>query len=184
MTDTERRLRQQMQNAQPSAVGEGLIDLNQVHSESAAGGICGGAASFSRLSRFAPFLRQTLSAPLAEEHVEMIAGRLYFQDRILRHDAAIIFHFHFELIVRQYPITELEDFGERPGVQAVICVLADMSLEHDALALPDQPTAIDEVLHDMAHFSYVRMRRNGIAVRQNKTRESCRILLENYADIG
>ena len=95
MTDAERRLRQQMRDAQSRPVAETLMDLNQVHPDLATG--CGGgAASIDRHARvLLPFLRETLGAPLAEHDVEIFADRLNGSDRILRHDTAIVFDFDF-----------------------------------------------------------------------------------------
>ena len=109
--------------------------------------------------------------PFAEDHVETISGRPHILDWILRHDAAIIFHLYLELIVRHDPLAQLQDLGERARGQPVIRVLANMSLEDHAFALPDQSTAIDEVLHDMADLGHVSVERNGIALRQDKMRE-------------
>ena len=99
-------------------------------------------------------------------------------------DAAIVFHFHLKLIVRQDPLPQLEDLGERPRLEAVVDILPDVGLEDYALALPGHPAAIDEVFHDMADFSNVGVRRDGIAIRQNKTRNSVRVLFEGGAKIG
>lgn len=183
MTDAERRLRQQMRDAQSRPVAETLMDLNQVHPDLATG--CdGGTASVDRHARvLLPFLRETLGAPLAEDHLEMFAGRLYFRNRILRDDTAIVFDFDLESIVRQDLAPELEDFREAVGLQPVVRVLPDVSLEQDGLAPSHHAAAINEVLHDVAHFGDVSMRRDEIAIRQNKARQGIRILFENRAEI-
>ena len=114
----------------------------------------------------------------------MISGRLQVRDRILRDNTAIVLHLNFELIVRQDALTQFQDLRERAGVEPVIDVLADVRLEHDGFALPDQPPAIDEVFHDMTHFRDVSVGRDGIAVGQNEMRKRVRMLFENDAEIG
>jgi hypothetical protein len=183
MTDAERRLRQQMRDAQSRPVAETLMDLNQVHPDLATG--CGrGTASVDRHARvLLPFLRETLGAPLAENDVEMCAGRLHFRDRILRHHAAVVFDFDLEFIVRQDLPAELEDFREAVRFQPMINVLADMSLEQDGFALSHHAAAVDEVFQDVADLGDMGVGRDEVAIRQNKTRECIRMLFENGAEI-
>jgi hypothetical protein len=171
MTDAERRLRQQMRDAQSRPVAETLMDLNQVHPDLATG--CGrDTASVNLHARdFLPLLRETLGLPFTEDHVEMLAGRFHFRDRILRHDAAVVFDFDLELIVRQDLPAELEDFREAVRFQPMINVLADVGLEQDGFALSRHSAAVDEVFQDVADFGDMGVGRNVIAIRQNKTRE-------------
>jgi hypothetical protein len=184
MTDAERRLRQQMRDAQSRPVAETLMDLNQVHPDLATGCGGGGTASVDRHARvLLPFLRETLGAPLAEDDVEMVAGRLHFRDWILRDDAAIVFDFDLELIVRKDLRAELEDFREAVGLQPMIGILADVGLEQDGFGSAHHPAAIDEIFHDMAHFGHMGVGRNVIAIGQNKTREGIRMLFEHGAEI-
>ena len=114
----------------------------------------------------------------------MISRGPDLEDRVLRDHAAIVFHLYVELVVRQDPLTEFQDFGERARVQPMIDVLTDMGLEHDCFALSDQSSAIDEVFNDVTDFGDVRVSRDGIAIGQNKMRERVRMLFENGAEIG
>lgn len=65
----------------------------------------------------------------------------------------------------------------------MIGVLADMGLEQNRFAHPGHPSAIDEVSGDMTYLGHVRVRRDMIAVRQDETRKSVRMLFENGAEI-
>lgn len=113
----------------------------------------------------------------------MFAVGLYFRDRILRDDAAIVFDLDLKLIVRQDALTELKDLREAIRFQPVLRILADVGLKENLLALPHYAAAIDEVLHDVAHFGDMGVGRDLVAVRQNKTRESARMLFENGTKI-
>lgn len=62
-------------------------------------------------------------------------------------------------------------------------VPADVRLEQDRLSRADDAAAIDEFFRDVSHFRYMGMGRDVIAVRQNKTREAVRMLVENCAKI-
>src|SRR4051794_16097812 len=62
-------------------------------------------------------------------------------------------------------------------------VLADVGLEQDRLAFSQDATAIDEVLRDVSDFRDVRMRRDVIAVRQDKPRKTVRMTFEERAKI-
>ena len=58
----------------------------------------------------------------------MFASRFDCRDRILRHDAAIIFHLDLELIVRHDALTELENFGKPVRSQAMFRILTHVRL--------------------------------------------------------
>jgi hypothetical protein len=165
MADAEGRLGEQMQNPQPGAVAKALIDLDEIHSASAAGGTCGAAASLRGGGLFAALLGQALGAPFPENDVEIIAGRFDCGHRILRDDATIVFDFDLQVIVRQHSFAELEDFGEPIRAQAVAGILADVGLEQGGLFPSGDAPAIDEILRDMTYFRDVGVGRDGVAIR-------------------
>src|SRR4051812_12036061 len=105
MTNTERRPGQQLEKTEPGRIAETLVNLDEVHRRLATGWGGGSAARIG--PRCLPaFLGETLGLALAENHVKMFAGRFDFQDRVLRDDAAIVFHLDLELIMRQHPLAE------------------------------------------------------------------------------
>jgi hypothetical protein len=121
---------------------------------------------------------------LAQNDVKMFAGRPYFRNRVLGDDATIVFDFDLDLIVRQHPLPELQDFREPVRLQPVIGVLPNMGLEQNRFALPDDPAAIDEVFHDVAHFGDMRVWRDEVTIRQNKTRQGVGMLFQDAVKIG
>lgn len=62
-------------------------------------------------------------------------------------------------------------------------IFTDVRLKQDGFAIPGNSTTIDEILRDVTHFGHVRVRRYGIAIRQNKTWESIRIFCEDGTEI-
>jgi hypothetical protein len=86
-----------VENPQSGRVAKTLVDLDEVHADlTASGGFTAGI----HCGGFSPFLRQTLRPSPAKNDVEMSAGAFYFRNRILGDDAAIVFDFRLELIVR------------------------------------------------------------------------------------
>lgn len=132
---------------------------------SAARGRGGGAAGLRGRCFFAPLLGEALGAPFPENDVEMIARRFDAGHRILRDNATIVFHFDLQVIVRQHPFAQLEDFGEPIRSQAMIGVQADMGLEQDRFLSSGDASAIDEILRDVAHLSDMGVGWDGIAIR-------------------
>jgi hypothetical protein len=182
MADAQRRAGEQTQDPQPRPVAEALINVNQIHRRSAAG-LRAGAARFSDRG-FSAFLGETLRLALAENQIESIPRRLGVHHRVLGHDAAIVFHFDFEPVVRENLIADLKDLREAIRAKPVISVRANMSLQQDGVAPACNATAIDEAFGDVTDFGHVGVRRNNVAVRQNKTGESVRMGFEDQAKIG
>jgi len=114
----------------------------------------------------------------------MVVRRFDLGHRILRDYAAIVFHFDFQLIVRQHAHAKLKDPAEAVRSQTVVAILAHMSLEQNGFVLSHNAAAIDEILRDMANFRDVGVRRDEIAAGQNKTRERVGMLAENGGKIG
>ena len=117
--------------------------------------------------------RETIDVFLTKLEVEAFAGELRRGDGVLRDDAAIVFHFHFEIVVRKNLVPEIEDRRETPGGEAVLEILRDVSLEQAGVSGRVQGApAVDEALCDMSDFRDVKVRRDLVAIRENKTREN------------
>ena len=121
--------------------------------------------------------------PPAQNQVQMFPCSLHVGDRILGHDAAIIFHFDLQLVVRQHPFSQLQDFRESIRPETMLNVPADVRLEQDRLSLSHDTTTIDELFGNVSDLRDMRMRRDMTSVRQSKTREAVRMLFENCAKI-
>ena len=105
MADAKRCFCQQIQNAKPRPIAEALVNLNQVHSSDLAAGLHP-TTSRGRFV-FCSFARETLSAFVRKDQIEMLAVLLRLEDWILSYDTTIVFHFDIQTIVRQDSITQL-----------------------------------------------------------------------------
>ncbi len=114
----------------------------------------------------------------------MFAGPRRFLDGVLRNDTAIVFDRDFELVVRQNALAELEDLRQPAGGQPMIRVAADVGLENDGFASPDDAAAIDEALYDVTDFGDVSMGRDLVAAGKNKTRKRIGIVFKDSAELG
>ena len=114
----------------------------------------------------------------------MFSGWLYFRDRVLRDHATIVFDFNLQLVVRQDALAELKDLREPIRFQPMPGILSDVGLEQNRLALSRDAAAIDKVFHDMAHFGDMGVRRDKIAIRQDKTREGAGMFFNDGTQIG
>ena len=99
-------------------------------------------------------------------------------DRVLRNDAAIPFQFHLELIARQDGSAEIENVGKPPGLESMVEILRDVSLQDARFAFAEGAAAIDELFRDMTDFSDVKMRRYLLAARQDKSGKRFRLRAE------
>jgi len=113
----------------------------------------------------------------------MLAVLLRLEDWILSYDTTIVFHFDIQTIVRQDSITQLQDLGKTFGSEPMFDVVADVSLQQNRFCFGSHTAAIDKVLHDMTDFGHMRVRRNMIAIRQNKPRESFLVRSKNRFEI-
>jgi hypothetical protein len=145
---------------------------------------CAGRATGLSLGRVPAFLRETLRPALLKKHVEMFAGGFDFEHGVLRDDAAIVFDFHFELIVRQDSAAELQDFCEAVRAESMLDIAADVRLKDDRFVPACQAAAVDEIFHHVTDLGDMGMRRNGISVGQDKTRKRVGMLLENFSKKG
>jgi hypothetical protein len=105
------------------------------------------------------------------------------RDRILRYDAAIVFHLHVELIVRQHSFPQLQDLGEAVRPEPMIDIRTDVRLEQDSFGSPGHTAAIDEIFHHVPDFSDMGVRRDEVAIRQNKPRKRAWLAFERRAEI-
>lgn len=113
----------------------------------------------------------------------MLSSELDRFDGILRDDAAIVFHFHLELIVRQDSFSQVQDLPEPIGAQPMIDVLTDVGLEQNRFGLSGHAAAIDEVFHHVPDLCDVGVPRDEVAIRQDKPGEGAWMLFERRAEI-
>jgi hypothetical protein len=99
----------------------------------------------------------------------VLAIRYGLSNRILRNDTAVVFDAHIQVRAWNHAISQLQDFCEAVRSQPVIDIITDVRLEHDLLFSSDYSATIDEVSDDMPDFSNVGVRRNVIAIRQDKS---------------
>src|SRR4051794_2573063 len=104
----------------------------------------------SDTGRFFAAARETIGVLFAELQLDVFAGDLSGRDRILRDDAAVVFDFHLDVVVRQYFRAEIENLRESAGVEAMFGVLAEPCLKQASLgAIMQHPAAIDEAFRHM-----------------------------------
>ena len=187
MTDTERPLREQMQDAQPRPVAETFVDPNEIHrSATGAGRVRRFAASAPAFINAAAFLGQTIGVTRFQLEIDAATGHFGARDRILRRDAAIVFHFHLQIVAGQHGFAEVEDFGERCGVQPMVRVrIGDPGLEQTSLArVVHRPAAIDEAFRDVTDLRDVEMLRDRFPVWQDEARLRIRVAAEESFELA
>ena len=62
----------------------------------------------------------------------------------------------------------------------MVDIVAHVRLQHDFLVFPGHAATIDELSHDVTNFSHVCMRRDVLAIRQNKSRKCIRIFFQSF----
>ena len=113
----------------------------------------------------------------------MVPIPFHFLDRVLSDDTAIVFHFDFKLVVRQDALAKRENLGKPIRPEPMLEIASDVRLQQDRLTPARHSAAIDEALYHVPDFSDVGMRRNKIAIRQNKTRGGGWKLFESRTEI-
>ena len=93
------------------------------------------------------------------------------RNRILRYDTAIVFNIYIQFRMRKQPSPKLQDFGKAVRSEAMAEVVTDMRLKHDLFLFPRHAATVDEVFDDMSNFSHMGMRRDVIAIGQDKPRK-------------
>ena len=122
---------------------------------------------------------------LAELDLNEFVGALRIFDGILRHDATVVFHFHVQIIVREHFIAEIENLRESASSQAMIYVVRHIGLEKASVDfIVDSAAAIDKAFRDVTHFRDMEVRRDRIAVRQDKTRERGGLSAQDFLQLG
>ena len=100
-------------------------------------------------------------------------------DRILRHNAAVVFDFDLEIALRQHASAELQNLLEATGGQPVIAVVADPGLEHTRLGLSEHTAAVDEAFCDVTNLGDMKVRRNLITIGQSEARQGIGVFRQN-----
>ena len=114
---------------------------------------------------------QAISVLVRESESQVFARHFGFRDGILRDNAIFVFDFHIQVIMRKNALSQVQDGTEFAGAQTVILIVCDPRLKNARGNLANRAAAIDELLRDAANFGDVKMRRNGITVREDKARE-------------
>ena len=113
----------------------------------------------------------------------MLAVLFRLEDWILSYDTTIVFHFDIQTIVRQDSITQLQDLGKTFRSEPMFDVVAHVCLKRNRFCFAGHTAAINKGLHGMAYFGHMRVRRDMIAIRQNKPRRSLRMLSKDRFQI-
>jgi GNAT superfamily N-acetyltransferase len=119
------------------------------------------------------------SARLASEAIGVLvgqlepqfaAGRLGVVDLVLGNAAGFVLNFHFQFIRRNHLDGEVEDLGKLLRGKPMIGIVASHpGLEKAGFDPTDRASAIHEVLHHIPDLRDVEIRRDRIAVRQDKS---------------
>jgi hypothetical protein len=129
MTDAERRFCKKIENAQSRAIAEALINLDQVHADLTTSR--GRGATVSCCFEPTTLARPTLRPAALQDQVQVLAIRCYFDNWILRYDAAIVFDLYIQICTRNDAISESQDLRKPVRWKPVIGVIADVRLQHD-----------------------------------------------------
>jgi hypothetical protein len=120
-----------------------------------------------------------LRTAATQNEIKMLTFESYFCDRVLRDDAAIVFDLNIEAVVWQNALAKFQDFREPIGTEAVFGVVTDMCLQQHFFFSPGLAAAVDEFFHHVTNFGHMCVSRDIIAIRQYKTREGIRRLLQS-----
>ena len=101
----------------------------------------------------------------AEENFQTVASNADFGDRILRHDAAIVLHFHVQVGVWKNAFAERQYFRELIRAQPVVEIVPNVGLKDDRFFAAGQSTAVDKISDDVTHLSHMSVSGNLITIR-------------------
>ena len=173
MANAERGFGEEMKDAQPRAVTEALVNLNEVH---------GSATTTRRVARRvdpALFLRQTIGVLFAQLQVDVFASEMRSAERILGRYAAIVFHLDVEILAGQDSLPKVQDLRKSRSIQPMIDIVGHIRLQQaSVLDVVQRPAAIDKALRHVADLRDVKMGRDHIAIGQDETRRGVRVSAE------
>jgi hypothetical protein len=101
----------------------------------------------------------------AQDQVQVLTVWSGFGNRILRYDAAVVFHIHIQISTWNHAVSQLQDFRKAVRSKPMLGVIADVSLQQGLFFLSGQSAAIDKVPDYMSNLSEVRMCGNVVAIR-------------------
>jgi hypothetical protein len=101
----------------------------------------------------------------AQDQVQVLAVWSGFGNRILRDDAAVVFHIYIQVCTWNHAGSQLQDFRKAVRSKPVMGVIADVSLQQGLFFLSGQSTAIDEIPDHMPDLSDMGVCRDVIPVR-------------------
>ena len=115
-----------------------------------------------------------------QRKIDVVASCFETFDRILRGDAAIPFHLHLQIVVRQDAFTQSEDGSHFARVEPVILIAVIYpKLQNSGFAFSNRPAAIDKIFLHVTDLGEMEMGRNAIPIRQDEPREFIRLRFEN-----
>jgi hypothetical protein len=115
------------------------------------------------------FALPALRPATAQDQVQVLAIWHGLSNWILRNDTTIVLDVYIQVSAWNHAISESQDFHETIRSQPVIDIITNVGLQNDLLLFSDYSATIDKVSNEMADFSNVSVRRNVIAIRQNKS---------------
>jgi hypothetical protein len=113
----------------------------------------------------------------------MFAGRSGFNDRILRHHAAVVLNVDIQIFIRKHSLPELKNLCQAIRPQAMLPVAPDVSLQNNFVFFADAPAAVDEISGQMADLGHVGVTGDKVAIGQDKPGKSIWIGFENFAQL-
>ena len=99
--------------------------------------------------------------------------RLY--NRVLSYNAAIVFDFYIQLVTRQNPPAEFQDFCESIGAESMFHIASDMCLQQRLFLSASFAPAINKVSDHMADFRYMCIGGDIISIWQYEPRKRPRV---------
>jgi len=73
--------------------------------------------------------RTALCPAAAQDQVQVLTVWSGFGNRILRYDAAVVFHIHIQVCTWNHAVSQLQDFGKAVRSKPMLGVIADVSLQ-------------------------------------------------------
>ena len=108
----------------------------------------------------------------------MLACSLNFRNRVLSDNAAIVFHFNVQLVIRHNTSANFEDLCESVGTKPVFRIMSHMCLQQDLFLFATLATTIDKRSYDVTYLGYMSVSRDLMAIRQDESWKSLRMPLK------